>query len=437
MNKVLIITYYWPPSGGAGVQRWLKFVKYLREYGWEPIIYTPENPEVPAVDLSLEKDIPKGITVLKTKVWEPYSAYKRFVGQKKEDSIKAGFLSDKKKPSLTEKLSVWIRGNFFIPDARKFWIKPSIKFLTNYLKDSPVNAMVSTGPPHSMHLIALGVKKKIDIPWLADFRDPWTNIDFYNKLMLTKSADKKHKKLEKDVLNGADELVTVSWNWAKDFHELGASHFNVITNGFDLEDFKNIDHKPTDKFEIVHIGSMNKDRNPVIFWESLRELTEEDESFSKKLKLTFIGQTDYSVFESLDNCGLTKYLEKIDYQPHDVLMASAANASILLLPLNNTPNVNGIIPGKIFEYLALQIPIFCIGPEDGDSARIIKDCSAGIVAGFEDKQKMKSGIKQLFSGFEANTTSRVKDMETRNRYSRKILTKEIANLLDQMILKKS
>ena len=437
MNKVLIITYYWPPSGGAGVQRWLKFVKYLREYGWEPIIFTPENPEVPAVDPSLKKDIPKGITVLKTKVWEPYSMYKRFVGQKKEDSIKAGFLSDKKKPSLTEKLSVWIRGNFFIPDARKYWIKPSIKFLINYLKDNPVDALVSTGPPHSAHLIALGVKKTTNIPWLADFRDPWTNIDFYDKLMLSKSADKKHKRLEKDVLNGADKLVTVSWNWAKDFYELVGNHFEVITNGFDPEDFKNIDYKPTDKFEIVHIGSMNKDRNPVTFWKTLHELTEEDESFFKKLKLTFIGQTDYSVFESLEKYGLTKYLEKIEYQPHDELMASTANANLLLLPLNNTPNVNGIIPGKIFEYLALQIPIFCIGPEDGDSARIIKECSAGIVAEFEDKHKMKSGIKKLYSGFKENTTSRIQEMEMINRYSRKKLTKEIAVLLDQMLLKKS
>ncbi|MBE9481851.1 MAG: glycosyl transferase family 1, partial [Bacteroidetes bacterium] len=175
MKKVLIITYYWPPSGGAGVQRWLKFVKYLREFGWEPIVYTPENPEAPDIDNSLEKDIPDNLTVIKRKIWEPYTAYKKFIGQEKEQKINAGFLSENKKPKLSENISVWIRGNFFIPDARKFWIKPSVKFLTNYLKNNPVDAMISSGPPHSMHMIALGLKQRLGIPWLADFRDPWTN----------------------------------------------------------------------------------------------------------------------------------------------------------------------------------------------------------------------------------------------------------------------
>ena len=191
MNRVLIISYYWPPSGGAGVQRWLKFSKYLRDFGWEPVIYTPENPESPDVDKSLLKDIPPGIEVIKKQIWEPYDAYKRFIGQKKDEKIQAGFLSEKKRNPLFENISVWIRGNFFIPDARRFWIKPSIRFLIKYLAAHPVNAIVSTGPPHSMHLIALGLKKKLNIPWLADFRDPWTTIDFYHQLHLTRQADKK------------------------------------------------------------------------------------------------------------------------------------------------------------------------------------------------------------------------------------------------------
>jgi hypothetical protein len=220
MKKVLIITYYWPPSGGAGVQRWLKFVKYLREFGWEPIVYTPENPEAPATDTSLLKDIPANITVIKQPIWEPYNLYKGFIGQKKEEKINAGFLSEKKKPGLAEKIAVWIRGNWFIPDARRFWIKPSVKFLSEHLRGNPVDVIVSTGPPHSMHLIALKLKKKLNIPWLADFRDPWTTIDFYDKLMLTKSSDKKHKGLELEVLKNADKVVTVSWNWSKDFKKI-------------------------------------------------------------------------------------------------------------------------------------------------------------------------------------------------------------------------
>src|SRR5687768_9770887 len=173
-KKVLIITYYWPPSGGSGVQRWLKFVKYLRDYGWEPIVYTPSNPESPVNDDSLAKDIPSGITILKTEIREPYGLYKRFIGRKKDEKISAGFLTEKKKPKFAERIAVWVRGNFFIPDARKWWIKPSISFLSDYLTKNKVDAIVSTGPPHSMHLIAMGVKKKTGIKWLADFRDPWT-----------------------------------------------------------------------------------------------------------------------------------------------------------------------------------------------------------------------------------------------------------------------
>ncbi|MCD4729290.1 MAG: glycosyltransferase family 4 protein [Bacteroidales bacterium] len=436
MKKVLVITYYWPPSGGAGVQRWLKFVKYLRDFGWEPIIYTPENPEVPAIDDSLFKDIPENLTVLKTKVWEPYSSYKRFVGRKKDDSIKAGFLSEKKNPSLTEKISVWIRGNFFIPDARKFWIKPSVKYLIDYLSFNPVDAIVSTGPPHSMHMIALGIKKKLKIPWLADFRDPWTNIDFYDKLMLTAKADKKHRQMEQQVLKTADKLVTVSWNCARDFEKLGADKVEVITNGFDPDDFINLKYKPSVKFEIIHIGSMNKDRNPSVFWEALHELNNEENTFSKDLKLTFVGQTDYSVFEALEKFGITTYAEKINYKPHDELLTSARNASVLLLPLNNTPNVLGIVTGKIFEYLALQKPIFCIGPEEGDCARIIKECNAGLVAGFDDKEKMKSGLLKLYEDYKFGKILKAENDEDIKIYSRQKLTGDMVELLNEMIKKK-
>ena len=430
MKKALIITYYWPPSGGAGVQRWLKFVKYMRDFGWEPIVYTPENPEAPVIDNSLEKDIPDNLTVIKRKIWEPYTAYKKFIGQKKEQKINAGFLSENKKPGLSENVSVWIRGNFFIPDARKFWIKPSIKFLTNYLKNNPVDAMISTGPPHSMHMIALGLKQRLGIPWLADFRDPWTNIDFYDKLKLTSWADHIHKRMENEVLRRADKVVTVSWNWAVDFQNIGARNVEVITNGYDEDDFENIKSSPSKKFELIHIGSLNKDRNPINFWEALSELIKENKKLTKDLKITFIGQTDYSVFESLKKYSLDNYAEKADYKPHDELMNIAGTARILLLPLNDTPNVYGIIPGKLFEYIALKIPILCIGPENGDSAKIINECNAGIVADFEDKEKIKTALQGFYKEFIDGRLSYSTVDNNRLKYSRKKLTKDIADILN-------
>jgi glycosyltransferase involved in cell wall biosynthesis len=429
LKKVLIITYYWPPSGGAGVQRWLKFVKYLREFGWEPIIYTPENPEAPAIDHSLEKDIPEGIEVIKTRIWEPYTAYKRFVGRKQEDSIKGGFLSENKRPSLTEKISVWIRGNFFIPDARKFWIKPSVRFLFEYLSKNPVDALVSTGPPHSMHMIAMGIKEKLNIPWLADFRDPWTNIDFYEDLMLKKFAHQKHIRLEREVLNAADSVVTVSWNWANDFEKLCSRKVDVVTNGYDPDDFRNLPENSTnEKFVLCHLGSLNKDRNPEFLWKCLAQIAEEDKAFKKDLIIRFIGQVDYKVFDDLERFNLMNNTEKFEYLPHDQTLLKASESSVLLLLLNNTPNVNGIIPGKVFEYLALKRPIICIGVENGDSARIIDESKAGLVINFDEEEKCRTVIKGLYQKYKNKTL--VISATGFEKYSRKEKTGEIVKILE-------
>ena len=430
MKKVLIITYYWPPSGGAGVQRWLKFAKYLRKFGWEPVIYTPENPEYPEADESLFKDIPSGIEVIKKPIWEPYNAYKRFIGQKKEEKIQAGFLSVKKKNPVIENISVWIRGNLFIPDARKFWIKPSIRFLLKYLTVYPVDAMVSTGPPHSMHLIALGLKNKLNIPWLADFRDPWTGIDFYHQLRLTNQADKKHHRLEKEVLSKADRVTIVSWNWAFDFNQLFPRHYDVITNGYDPDDFIIPNKKVAKTFELTHIGSLNKDRNPELLWKVLAEICYENTGFRDDLKLRFIGKCDVSLFQCLEKYQLLSRIEKIEYMPHGEVLKESAGSQVLLLLLNNTPNVMGIIPGKLFEYLATRRPIFCIGPTDGDSARIILEARAGITCNFDDKTSMKNALLELYGRYKQGS---LQNQEGEiDSFSRKGLTEKISSLLNEL-----
>ncbi|MEI6748674.1 MAG: glycosyltransferase family 4 protein [Bacteroidales bacterium] len=430
MKRVLIITYYWPPSGGAGVQRWLKFVKYLRNYGWEPVVYTAKNPEAPALDFSLAKDIPAGLKVIHQSIWEPYSFYRKFVGIKKDEKISAGFLSESKQPGFAQKVAVWLRGNLFIPDARKFWIKPSIRFLTKYLQENPVDAVVSTGPPHTTHLIALGIKKHVGIPWLADFRDPWTRIDFYDKLMLTSAADKRHRILEQKVLKAADRIVTVSWNWAKDFEALGSPDTKVITNGFDPEDFPETNQKKTTTFLLTHIGSLNKDRNPEFLWKVLGEMVRSDEAFRKLLQIRFIGKTDFSVFESLELHGLASCSEKIDYVPHDEALRLSANSAVLLLLINDTPNSLGIIPGKVFEYLATRRPILCIGPPAGDSARIVNETKSGYVVNFGDEACLNSAIRELFNQYLNNN---ILQSETAiDQFSRKTLTGDIARLLNEI-----
>ncbi len=435
MKKVLILTYYWPPGGGAGVQRWLKFVKYLRDFGWEPIVYTAHNGEMPVIDNSLEKDIPKNLTVLKTPIWEPYSIYKTFIGRKKSDKINSSFLSENKKSGLTEKLSVWVRGNFFIPDARKFWIKPSVNFLSNYINENKIDYVISTGPPHSMHLIALGLKQKFpNLKWVADFRDPWTNIDFYEKLMLSKSADNKHHKQEISVLQNADIVLSVGRTMSDEFVDMykeaggkNINKFKVITNGFDAEDVKQGEIKKDSKFSIAHIGTLVKDRNPQVLWKVLNKLVNENSDFEKQLEIKLVGKIDIYVKEQLEVFGLTKYVNKIDYLPHDEVILEQQKSKVLLLLVNNTKNAKGILTGKFFEYMAANSPVLAIGPADGDLAKIMKDTGVGLISDFNDEVNLKQNILNLYNGQSENRNQLAIDA-----YSRKSLTKDLADCLNSI-----
>jgi hypothetical protein len=430
MKRVLIITYYWPPGAGAGVQRWLKFVKYLREYGWEPVVYTPENPEAPAVDPTLKEEIPKGIEVLKEPIWEPYTAYKKFVGRKQTDSIKTGFLSEKQKPGITEKIAVWIRGNLFIPDARKFWIKPSVRFLTAYLTKKSVDVIVSSGPPHSMHMIALALKRKTDIPWLADFRDPWTNIDYYQDLMLTRRSDARHRKMEREVLENANEVVVVSPGMEKDFKHIVNREYQVITNGFD-GDVHAGNLQSGKKFTVMHIGSLVPARNPESLWKSLGSLVRENTEFAADLEIRLIGQTDISVKEAITKEGLDGFTSIIPFIPHNQTIEKLSSASLLLLIINNTPNANLILTGKIFEYLQSGRPILCIGPSNGDAAQIITQTQSGKCLEYNDPEGMRNVLLHYHTQFKRGVLN-VKP-ESIKQYSRKNLTVRLAEVLDAMV----
>lgn len=431
MKKVLILTYYWPPAGGAGVQRWLKFSKYLPENGWEPIIYTSKDAEYPAMDNSLQKDVKEGMTVLRTKPWEPYGFYKSLTGKKSEEKVSAGFISEGRKPGLMQRIAVWIRGNFFIPDARKFWIKPSVKYLSEWLSKNKVDAIISTGPPHSMHLIALGLKKKFNIPWVADFRDPWTNIDFYDQLMLSAGSDAKHKRLEQEVLQTADKIVTVSKSWAADFKKLCGKEIAVITNGYDEADFTKAKQEIKHEFAFHHIGALNKDRNPIVFWQTLGKALKEIPELKKYLKVRLVGNTDFSVFESVRQNGLDSFVEKVDYIPHNEIISFVCSSPILLLPLNDTPNIMGIIPGKLFEYLAAKRPIFCIGNPSGDTPDIIRETASGLVFDFKDEQGMYKGIETLFKSFLDGSIGNESGSSI-IKYSRKAGANSYAQLLNSL-----
>jgi glycosyltransferase involved in cell wall biosynthesis len=432
MKKVLIITYYWPPMGGGGVQRWLKMTKYFREFGWEPVIFTTENGEASVVDESMLAEIPKGIETLRVPIWEPFGLYKKLLGKNKDERIAPSLGQETKGNSTLHNLSIWVRGNFFIPDARMFWIKPSSKFLKKYLEENKIDAIISTGPPHSTHLIAYNATRKNNIPWVADFRDPWTNIDFYHKLMLTKWADKRHKKLEQRVLINADAVVTVSWSWAKDFEKLIDKKIEVITNGFDPDDFNQTKQVMLDKkFTITHAGSLNEDRNPTILWKVLSDLVKELDGFKNDLEIKFIGQVDISASNEIKQYGLENYFTRINHLPHHLVIKEIMKSQTLLLPLNDVPNIDGVVPGKLYEYIGAKRPIICIGKPTGDSAKIILETKAGSVTDFNDYQSLKDNIVDYYNSYKKQNLHI--SSEGFEKYSRKILAGSFAKKLDELI----
>ena len=429
-KKVLIICYYWPPAGGSGVQRHLKFAKYLRDFGWEPIIYTPKNGEFPEIDTSLLAEVSKGIKVIKRPILEPYSFYKIFSGKRKKEKITPNFFSQKNE-SFLAKTAIFLRSNFFIPDARMWWIQPSVKYLTNYLEKNPVEAIISTGPPHSLHIIGKEVSKTLNIPWLADFRDPWTNIDYFKELSLLPFAKEKHEKLEREVLTEATRVVTVSPTWAKELAEIGSREVDVITNGFDEQDFAQTEIRLDEKFTIVHPGMFSRARNHESFWQAISEMCNENAYFAKDVKVIFYGITDPSVNQMAEKYNLSESIEIRDYLPHDKIIAVMASAWVLLLSVHDSPNLKGFVPGKLFEYLASKRPILCLGPENGDSAGIIAESKAGLVSGFKDKNKLKINLSVFYSDFINGRT--FMDSSKIEKYSRRNLTRKLAGILDEMI----
>ncbi|WP_372745460.1 glycosyltransferase [Lutibacter sp.] len=419
MKKALIITYYWPPAGGSGVQRWLKFVKYFRDFGVEPIVYTVENANYPITDNSLEKDIPSGIEILKQPIWEPNNVLSLF-GKKKTES--AGFLNPN--PTFFGKVLQYIRANYFIPDARKFWVKPSVKFLKEYISKNNIDVVITTGPPHSLHLIGVQLKQELGIKWISDFRDPWTEIDYFHQLPLSPKAIKKHHQLEQKVLQLSDAVLVVGQTMKQNYQAFN-KNIKVVTNGFDGEVQEN--NMLDKKFTLTHIGLMNADRNPKILWEVLSKIVLKNNNFALDFQLKLIGKIDVSVKNDISNFGLSKNVEIVDYVAHKEVIEFQKKSQVLLLIVNNVPSAKGILTGKIFEYLMAKRPILAIAPTNGDLAEIINNANAGKVVDFEDKFSLETHILELYQQFKNGTLS----INSNNvaQFHRRELTKKVSEII--------
>lgn len=419
MKKVLIITYYWPPAGGPGVQRWLKFVKYLREFAIEPVVYIPENPNYPILDEAIVQEIPKGIKIYKHPIIEPYTLA-RFLSRKKTKQISSGLIQAENQ-SLLEKVMLWIRGNLFIPDARKYWIAPSVTFLSTVLKQENITSIITTGPPHSVHLIGYHLKEKFNLKWIADFRDPWTSIGYHKKLRLTKASQKKHKTLEQLVLNGADKILVTSASTKREFEGITNTPISVITNGYDGT---YTETKLTSKFTMAHIGSLLTGRNPQILWKVLSELVQENHDFKEALELQFVGVVSADVLAAIYGYHLAPFVTVMGYVSHDKALQVQRASQVLLLIEINASETKGILPGKMFEYMAAKRPILAIGPKKWDAAAIIAETAAGETFNYTQESDLKALILKWFIAYQKNELS-VSSSHI-HQYSRRELTKKLA-----------
>ncbi|RWX01583.1 glycosyltransferase family 4 protein [Flavobacterium cerinum] len=424
MKKVLIITYYWPPAGGPGVQRWLKFVKYLPGFGIEPIVYIPENPTYPLLDEGLLSEVSPDVTILKNRIIEPYGWASAF-SKSSTKKISSGIIPHKRKQSFLQRIMLWVRGNLFIPDARVLWVKPSVTYLSKYISENAIDTIITTGPPHSLHLIGLKIKEKHNIKWVADFRDPWTTIGYHKALKLSSFAAKKHRTLEKKVLTTADTILVTSPTTKQEFQALTTKPIAVITNGYDVETIAK--HPLDEQFTIAHIGSFLSERNPRILWKALSELIAENSEFKAHFQLKLIGAVSREVLDAIEEFELSGYINNRGYVSHSEAVSEQRKSQVLLLVEIDSEETKCIIPGKLFEYMVSERPILAIGPEEADFAAIIKATNTGIFITYDDKDKLKDSILLYFNQYlQGNLKANAIGLQ---QYSRKNLTGQLAQLL--------
>ncbi len=427
MKRVLIVTYYWPPSGGPGVQRWLKFVKYLRQFNIEPIVVTVDEKKAsyPVFDNSLESEIPEGIKVYRTNSFEPL---KLFSSVFKKEKVPYAGIPDRDKMSFIGKTSLYIRANYFIPDARKGWNKYAFKKCCEIIESEKIDAVITSSPPHSTQLIGLQLKEKYNLKWLVDLRDPWTEIYYYDKFHHTERAKKIDLKYETDVLNKSDFITVTSEQTASRFAKKlvgDPKKISVITNGFDEEDFSNIHLLPQEKFTITFLGTINIQFGIEHFVEAILQVKKNHPNIPLRLK--FVGNMDLAT-RSLLESKISDCIELIEYVPHKESIQHICSAQLLLLVIPKGKN-EGTVPGKTFEYMAAKRNILCLAPKDSSAGKIIESSATGKSFLHEDVSGIAAYISEMMLRWEQGDDCSVNNNNFK-QYSRQNQTALLAQLLN-------
>jgi len=374
--KILLITYYWPPASSVGVRRWLRFVQYLNKSDYNITIVCPEGASYPSQDEQLPREI-DGTSLLPVPIWEWRDLYDKLTGStnKKRDSKSPDklFYTDKRKQSSLQRLSLWIRANIVVPDARASWIKPCTRAINSYLKTEHCDLIISTGPPHSCHVIGAKIKASHPkIKWLVDFRDPWTGGANFGVLPLTSWGRKKHLSLEQRVLRTADIVTTVSWTWQEQLRDLGAKDVRLITNGYDPKDFaKRHSSRDHNTFTISHVGTLFSDRAAAVFWETVSTWVSSHSDIKKRVHVRLVGRISEDIASIVHAYHLDDHVTYVGSVSPAAAITEIKSADCLLLIVNKSIDYKGRIPAKVYEYLAADKPIILVGPSDADIHLVI------------------------------------------------------------------
>lgn len=433
MKTVLIIAYYFPPSGGPGVQRVLKNVRYLREFGWEPIVFTVADAHFPAKDETLFAQIPEDIKIYRSKIIEPYGAYKKITGKHTNVAVDVNVIKhESQKLTFKEKLAEFIRSTFFIPDARMLWQLTARKVLRQIISQHKIDAIYSSSPPYTCSLIAKWVKKRTDLPWVAGFRDPWTDfLTSPKRWSIPKMIDRR---LEKSVFQTA-EAIECAWEGIiKDainkYPELDISKFHHIPNGFDSADFPKWNYKRGDKFVLTYAGSMYGRRNPKTLLKAINVLLSHGKIDRNKLNLRFIGRFGQDIIEEFNASGLIDIIEIIPYLPHDESIKKLIESDALLLVVDDAKESSEIVPGKVYEYIGVRKPVLALGPEDSAIAKLLVETNCGKIAHQSDIEKVAEIFLEYYTNWFYEKPIITPNDDEINKYERRVLTEKLAELLN-------
>jgi glycosyltransferase involved in cell wall biosynthesis len=433
MRRLLVVSYYFPPSGGAGVQRVLKWVKYLRDFGVEPVVLAVEAGAYPKTDPTLAQDVPKGVAVHRTRSLDPFGAYARLTGRTRQQAVAETSGHVGADASGAERFAQWVRANVFVPDARVGWVPFAVQRGLRLLRREPFDAVLTSGPPHSVHLTGWALHARTGIPWVADFRDPWTDINYYDELPRTAAAHAADRWLERGVLERATRVVTVSPGWRGlllSKVDRAPGDFAVIHNGYDVEDFGPGQEPPEDRFTLVYVGSLYGSRNPDVLWRSLAALRARGEI--PHLRLRLVGRIGADVLTALEGYGLDAITEHVPYVPHDEAVREMQRATLLFLTIESYRQERGNLTGKIYEYLAAGRPVLALGPVAGDAADLLENTGAGQMLDRADAGGVAEYLQVSYAAWECGEMQQGASSEAAAPYSRRVQAGKLAALIETL-----